>query len=315
MRKIWRLLKAHFQADFDPGTYGTVLLFLAASIFLNYSISLENGIIDRYFGKPVRMLWYFLLYSGAYFGVTIIVFTFKRSFHHFRSPRYWLIVLFGLFILSVNVGFPYLSKITHLIAPGGGQVYRWTFGVVNNIINFFIEALPMFGMAWFFEKKRENFGINTTNVDLKPYWQILMVVFPLVLIASFESGFSNYYPIYRRYEITDLNNTTDVPAWLYAVGFELAYGADFFNIEFLFRGLLVIGVSQVVGKEAILPMVGVYCALHFGKPVGECISSVFGGYILGVAAFYTRNIWGGVIVHVGLAWMMEAVAIVRRMIE
>ncbi|HZY81459.1 MAG TPA: CPBP family glutamic-type intramembrane protease [Cyclobacteriaceae bacterium] len=312
MRKIVKLLKSHLHSDFDLPMYATVAVFLAAFITLNYSISLENGIIDRYFGKPIRVLWYFLLYSGTYFSVTLIVFTFKGSFHHFRSPRYWLITLFGLLILAVNVGFPYLSQISHAIAPGGGQIYRWTFGVVNNLINFFIEAIPMFAMAWFFEKKRENFGINTRNVDLKPYWQILMVVFPLVVIASFESGFSNYYPVYRRYEITQANNATGLPPWLFALGFEIAYGSDFFNIEFLFRGLLVIGVSQVIGKEAILPMVGTYCALHFGKPIGECVSSVFGGYILGVVAFYTRNIWGGVIVHVGLAWMMEIVAFIHR---
>jgi hypothetical protein len=138
------------------------------------------------------------------------------------------------------------------------------------------------------------------------------MVLPLVIIASFEAGFRNYYPLYHRYEITAANNPTQMPPWLFALGYEISYGLDFFNVEFLFRGVLVIGVSQLIGKEAILPMVGAYCFLHFGKPVGECISSIFGGYILGVVAFYTRNIWGGVMVHVGLAWMMEAVAFVQR---
>lgn len=315
MKKIWKLLKSHLASDFEFKTYSAAFFFLAFSIFINYKIDLENGIIDQDTGKPIRVLWYFLLYASAYFGVTLIVFYFKNSFHHFRSSRYWFITLFGLFFLSLNVGFPYLRQITNFFIGGNYQMFRWVFGVTNNLINFFIEAIPLFVMAWFFEKKRENFGINKNSIDLWPYWQILMVVFPMVVIASFESGFSNYYPIYRRYEITDTNNITNVPNWLLAVWFELAYGADFFNVEFLFRGLLVIGVSQVIGKEAILPMVGAYCFLHFGKPIGECVSSVFGGYLLGVIAFYTRNIWGGVIVHVGLAWMMEIVAFIQRNIE
>jgi hypothetical protein len=40
----------------------------------------------------------------------------------------------------------------------------------------------------------------------------------------------------------------------------------------------------------------------------EAVSSIFGGYILGVIALQTRSIWGGILVHVGIAWMMEAIA-------
>lgn len=313
MKKIWKLLKNHFSSDFDWRMYVSIAIFLAISIILNYRFNFENGIIDRDTGKPIRILWYFLTYAFGYFGVTLIVFYFNDTFHHFRSARYWAITLFGLIVVSYSVGFPYTRDISAALSKDSPQLYRWIFGVVNNLINFFIVAIPLFVVAWFYEKKRENFGINNQYSDLRPYWQILALVAPLVLIASFEAGFSNYYPIYKRYALTE--NTTGVPSYLLALGFELAYGMDFFNVEFLFRGVLVIGVSQVIGKEAILPMVSAYCFLHFGKPVGECVSSMFGGYILGVVAFYTRNIWGGVIVHVGLAWMMEFVAFIQRNIE
>jgi hypothetical protein len=39
---------------------------------------------------------------------------------------------------------------------------------------------------------------------------------------------------------------------------------------------------------------------------------VIGGYILGVVAYETKSIWGGVIVHLGIAWMMEVVAFAQR---
>jgi hypothetical protein len=39
----------------------------------------------------------------------------------------------------------------------------------------------------------------------------------------------------------------------------------------------------------------------------KAISFVFGGYLLGVIAYETKSIWGGIIVHVGIAWMMEAI--------
>ncbi|HEX8059851.1 MAG TPA: CPBP family intramembrane glutamic endopeptidase, partial [Cyclobacteriaceae bacterium] len=206
-------------------------------------------------------------------------------------------------------------KVARFIVGDSFGFYGWTVGMTNNFINFFIQTVPLFVLAWLMETKQENFGVNRNKTDLRPYWKVLMILVPLVLIASFEPGFRNYYPVYRRYEITNLSNPSDLPAWFFAIAYEIGYGMDFFNVEFLFRGALVIGVSQLIGKEAILPMVGAYCFLHFGKPMGECISSIFGGYILGAVAFYTRSIWGGVIVHIGLAWMMELAAFTQRVLS
>ncbi|MBO9572716.1 MAG: hypothetical protein J7497_11000, partial [Chitinophagaceae bacterium] len=81
--------------------------------------------------------------------------------------------------------------------------------------------------------------------------------------------------------------------------FELCYGIDFFTIELFFRGFTILAFIKYAGKDAILPMAVFYCAIHFGKPVAECISSYFGGLI-----------WGGLVVHLGIAWMMEAIGII-----
>lgn len=312
MKKIWKLLKQHLAADFNRKLYSALGLFLAVIVAVNYAINLENGIIDKYTGSEIRMLWYFLEMSFVYFVTAALVFYFNNTLHHFRSRRFWLIIIVALVLLSIDLGFPYTRQIARRISGGDYWMYRWSYGIVNNTLDFFIQAVPLFVFAWVFERERENFGVNRKNIDLKPYWQILMVVAPLVIIASFEDGFRNYYPMYHKYGIPEEKNLTGLPQWVLGLWFEIPYGMDFFNVEFLFRGMLVIGVSQVVGKDAILPMVSAYCALHFGKPLGECISSIFGGYILGVVAFYTRNIWGGVIVHMGLAWMMEIVAFIQK---
>lgn len=313
MKKIWRLLKNHLADDFDWKLYSTVALFLAIFIFINYKIRLENGIIDRHVGEPIRVFYYFLLQSFTYFTVSFIVFYFKKTLRHFRSKDYWLITIVTLFCLSMNLGFPYLQAMSKTLSEGSFYLYYWYYGVLNNLVNFILETIPLFALAWYFERTRtrENFGVNANNVDLKPYWQILLIVLPIVVIASFEDSFRNYYPMYRKYELKS-EEVSLLGKWLYAIGFEIAYGMDFFNVEFVYRGVLVIGVSQLIGKEAIIPMVASYCVLHFGKPAGECISSIFGGYILGVIAFYTRNIWGGVIVHIALAWTMEIMGFIHR---
>src|SRR5690606_32481 len=94
--------------------------------------------------------------------------------------------------------------------------------------------------------------------------------------------------------------------------FELSYGLDFFTIELFFRGFLILAFLRYAGKAAILPMAAFYCSIHFGKPLLECITSYFGGLILGVIVLHSRSIWGGLIVHLGIAWLMEVAGYIGR---
>jgi len=100
-------------------------------------------------------------------------------------------------------------------------------------------------------------------------------------------------------------HSTEQLSWWHKLIFELSYGSDFFSIEIFFRGFLVLAFAKWAGKDAILPMACFYCTIHFGKPLGECISSYFGGLILGIVVYNTKTIWGGLIVHLGIAWLME----------
>ena len=103
-----------------------------------------------------------------------------------------------------------------------------------------------------------------------------------------------------------------LPQWLSVAVFELLYGINFLNIELFFRGFLVIGFARVLGGEAVMAMVGAYVFLHFGKPMTECISSAFGGYLIGILAFKSNRIWGGVALHIALAWSMELFAWIQK---
>lgn len=308
MRKIWHLLREHLRQDFNLRLYLSVALFLALFITINYSINLENGVIDRHAGKWYRVWLYFLLYATAYYGGCLITFASSDKVKTFGSPRFLCWSAVGLLILAINIGFPYNTQMVGLIS-NDPKLFSWGYKVVLNLSNFLVCALPLFVFALVVGERRECFGVNRRNIDLSPYFQLLLMLVPLIAIASFEQGFKNYYPTYKTNTVAEVMGWPDfVPPLIY----EIAYGMDFFNVEFMFRGFLVIGMSRLLGKEAILPMVCTYCCLHFGKPIGECISSIFGGYVLGIVAFYTRNIWGGVIVHVGLAWMMELAAFLQK---
>jgi membrane protease YdiL (CAAX protease family) len=117
------------------------------------------------------------------------------------------------------------------------------------------------------------------------------------------------------YKTSGAHGHLGVPEWITTAIYEVAYGLDFITVEYLFRGFFVIGMITVLGRGAVLTMAVLYCVLHFGKPPGEAISSIAGGYILGVVAYETRSVWGGVIVHMGIAWTMEIVAYLQRLLN
>jgi hypothetical protein len=140
-------------------------------------------------------------------------------------------------------------------------------------------------------------------MNWKPYILMLLIMLPVIAAASTQADFLSTYP--KMKEVLPLPGNA-YPAWWYEMLFELSYGTDFFSIEVFFRGFLVIGFIRWAGKDAILPMACFYCTIHFGKPLGECISSYFGGLLLGIVSYHTRSIYGGLMVHLGIAWMMEA---------
>ena len=145
-------------------------------------------------------------------------------------------------------------------------------------------------------------GLEARGFKPAPYFGLLLLLVPLIALASFQHDFLAVYP--KVGNLVFINGYTR-PSWPWKAVYELSYGLDFLGIELFFRGLLVIGLLRYAGTDAILPMAAFYCTIHFGKPMGECISSFFGGLILGVLATRTRTIYGGLIVHLGLAWLME----------
>ena len=130
---------------------------------------------------------------------------------------------------------------------------------------------------------------------------MLLIMIPLIALASTQKDFLQMYPKAKFVEQLDL----PAKKWHY-IFYELCYGFDFVSIEFFFRGFLILSLLKICGPHCIIPVACFYCSIHFGKPLGEAISSFWGGLLLGIISYNTQSIWGGLIVHLGIAWLMEA---------
>ena len=169
-------------------------------------------------------------------------------------------------------------------------------------IRLIVMSFILFIIWKIYYAKESFFGLTVKNFNWKPYLIMLLIMVPLIAAASTQPDFLNMYPRLKEVDpvLYHVKNS-----WFYHLLHELSYGSDFISVELFFRGFLILAFIKVVGKDAILPMACFYCTIHFGKPLGECISSYFGAIILGIVVYNTRSIIGGLMVHLGIAWLME----------
>jgi len=162
-------------------------------------------------------------------------------------------------------------------------------------------VLPMLFIA-FWPRER----IRDYHVSLEGFWKHLWIyvflflcVLPAVLYASTTTAFRHTYPFYR------LANRSSTDLWIW----EALYAAQFVALEFFFRGFILQGLRRALGANAIFVMLIPYCMIHFGKPFAETIGAIGAGLVLGTLAMRTRSIWGGVVIHVGVAISMDLLAL------
>jgi hypothetical protein len=308
MKKIWGYLKQHLREDFNAGHYLLMAVFLAGSIALNYAYDYEDSVLEQKKGFD-KLFHFFLLYAVAYYGSALSYLGFNKKLYVLVEPEFWIKSLLGLTVLSVDSSMPFLrDAIQALLHP---SVQYWVYKVTVNMISFLTVVAPLLIYYRYFEQQQKNlYGFNSRQFDFSPYFIMLLIMLPLIVAASFTEAFQRQYPMYRS---SGAHEYLGVGEWVTAGGYELAYGLDFVTVEFLFRGFMVIGLMAVLGRGAVLCMAVTYCFLHFGKPMGEAISSIFGGFILGVIAYETKSVWGGVIIHMGIAWMMDLAAYIQKL--
>lgn len=134
-----------------------------------------------------------------------------------------------------------------------------------------------------------------------PYGILLILALPFVFYASTLDAFQSVYPRCCRFASF---STQTYSIWS-VVFFEISYILQFFALELFFRGFLLFGLFPRIGNQAVLVSTFFYALLHFTKPFPEALSSLFGGFILCGLALKTRSVVGGIILHIGLALLME----------
>jgi len=273
-------------------------LFAAVLIICNYHFHIETRWLYGLGPGWPRFAGFFALYSLAFIIPWLLLIVRKKPA---ASARFVVLLFAAPAIFALKVSFPGLSGLfLHRLQAPWDRYYTLVSSLPARLV---LVAVPLALFRWWQQPRESFWGLTTRNFRWTPYALMLLTMVPLVAFASTQSDFLAAYPKVKQVAFIE---PYVQHAWPYKLLYEASYGLDFVTIELFFRGFLVFAFVRYVGPDAIMPMAVFYCSIHFGKPLFECISSFFGGVLLGVVAYRTRSILGGLMVHVGIAWMMEA---------
>ena len=134
------------------------------------------------------------------------------------------------------------------------------------------------------------------------YGVLLLLVLGPQLVVVRSPDFGTYYPFYKL----------SSRSWYDFLSWEAMYFAQFLALEVFFRGWWLGALRKAFGSGAVFAMIVPYCMIHYGKPYLEANGAILAGIVLGTLAMRTKSIWGGVMLHITVAGLMDWLALLHR---
>lgn len=299
MPSILKYIRDFYSKEFKLFYFLLILAMIGTCIYLNFWHGLETRYVAGGPTKLSNFFGYYLLYLIPFAAAFFLQFFFYKNISWHKNYWFWIILIMAPAFFSFRVNFDLQQSIIQSVWSGDEQIF-WLKSL-NWVVRVFVVLIPVFLLWRIKDKSNQPFYGSGALINVKPYLTMLLIMVPLIALASTQSDFLHTYP--KAKFLNELNLTSKT--WHYII-YELCYGFDFVSIEFFFRGFLILSLAKICGPHCIIPVACFYCTIHFGKPLGEAISSFWGGLLLGIISYNTKSVWGGLIVHLGIAWLMEA---------
>ena len=295
------------KKDFNLPAYIFGFAFIVTTLILNYTTHFYRDLIrPSYFSGDS---WWVMpiFYNLIYFAVAIPTLYFRRDYRILRNPVFFVKSSFFVTLYGLAVGFFAYNNLS--LSSLFAEERFYILMILSQIKCAVFFIIPLLILKLTIDKNVNGFyGIARHPKHIRAYFMLFAFLIPFLILISFTPDFLQAYPQFQPWFYHSVFGMT---TWEYTFIYEITYSLDFIMTELLFRGTLIVGMMLIMGRSAVLPMVAFYCSIHFGKPMAEAISSIFGGYILGALAYQTRHIWGGIMVHICIALTMEIMGFVH----
>ena len=298
MKKIVKQINDFIRKENTTGLF-FILLWVGFLVYANYGMGWYKSWVRQTDGL-ISVAAHSAIYFIAYMICLLITSLFNKNFNWLAKPWFWTISISAPLVFAFTSHYDFID-----LLDVSSSNYNWLY--YTSRVSFWfsqVAVVTLFcGVIWFFKDKGSTtfYGLSKYEDSLKPYFYMLLIMLVPIMIAGTTEGFLETYPRIK----STMKEGYPMLSKFHYISYEVIYGFNFIGIEIFFRGFLILSLLDILGKDAILPMACFYVAIHFGKPMGECISSFFGGSMLGIISYHNGSIKGGVLVHIGIAWMME----------
>ena len=183
------------------------------------------------------------------------------------------------------------------------ELYSYAWWVFARVLGYAVAPLLVWKLLFRYDSILD-MGLRVRGFfsHLWIYGLCLFVVFFAMALLSQQKDFLSYYPFYKLAS----------RSWFDLLAWEAMYGAQFFALEFYFRGFLLAALRKTMGSAAIFAIAVPYCMIHYGKPYLEANGAIIAGIVLGSLAMRTKSVYAGFLVHITVAGLMDYYALVAR---
>jgi membrane protease YdiL (CAAX protease family) len=156
----------------------------------------------------------------------------------------------------------------------------------------FYLLIPLLINCLLFREKPSDYGFCLGNwkLGLLSIAICLSIMVGVIYTVAHLESFSSFYKLSKNANLSKLF---------------LANALYLFSWEFLFRGYMLFGLTQSIGKNAIFIQAIPFALLHSGKVELEALTSLFGGYVLGYISYWTGSFLPCFVIHMGIYVMMR----------
>ena len=183
MRTIIGYFKDFYRTSFSLSTYLWSLLFIAVLIVLNYVFHVESKLLHHCKDPWSQFLLYFVIFSVSYYGIIVIqsLTSVKKTK---LTGKFWSKSLIAMILLSVHHSwYPGYNTICRLVHH---DTARYIFKFSYHFSSVVFILIPLVILKYKFDRQSGDglYGLKFRNLDLKPFWIMLLCMIPLLYIAS-----------------------------------------------------------------------------------------------------------------------------------
>lgn len=206
------------------------------------------------------------------------------------------------YLMSVTSLYPVLFAPDRVQALWGLARYPAVL-IHYSLVFLFFFLFPALVLSLVYKEKLRDFGVNlkARREGLRFIFILLPILFLLVFLSSRSRDFVHEYPLAK----------VSASATGLIILMEFFYLLYYTGWEFLFRGMVMLGLKKhplpVLLALQTIPSV----LLHYSKPAGEIILALAAGILLGIFVYKHKTVWFALLLHFLTGVMTDLLVLAR----